>query len=140
MKRENSTLSATANECFVCGRDNPHGMKAPFEIDRERHTACCRMILPRRFQGWQDVIHGGILATLLDEACAHACRTVGPLPVTAEISVKYKKPVPAESEIYVWGEVVQQRRRVLMAQARLEVAGQVYVEAQAKVLLLEGAE
>jgi len=94
------------------------------------------MVIPSRYQGWRDVIHGGILATLLDEACVHACRTIGPFPVTAEISVKFKKPVPPGAEIFVRGEVIQQRRRVLLARGRLEINGQVYAEAEAKVLLL----
>jgi len=133
---EKSSSLAKANECFVCGRGNPHGMQAPFETHREGHTASCRMVIPSRYQGWRDVIHGGILATLLDEACVHACRTIGPFPVTAEISVKFKKPVPPGAEIFVRGEVIQQRRRVLLARGRLEINGQVYAEAEAKVLLL----
>jgi uncharacterized protein (TIGR00369 family) len=125
------------NECFVCGKDNPRGMRAPFEVHRDRQASFCRMAIPRSFQGWQDVIHGGIVAALLDEACVHACRTLGPFPVTAEMSVKFKRPVPAETEILVRGQVTGKRRRLVEARATLEIDGEIHAEAEAKVVLMQ---
>jgi uncharacterized protein (TIGR00369 family) len=124
------------NNCFVCGPENERGLRAQFTIEPERQAAWARLEIPPWSQGWRDVAHGGILATLLDEACVHACRTVGPLPVTAELTVRYRKPVPVGREIVVRGEVVSVRRRVLQARARLQIAGEVHAEAEARVVLL----
>ena len=128
------------NGCFVCGPANERGLRAEFTIDREARAASSRLALPAWSQGWRGVVHGGILSTLLDEACVHACRTVGPHPVTAELTVRFRKPVPVAAEISVRGEVVEVRRRVLQARARLEIGGESYAEAEARVMLVEGPE
>lgn len=120
--------------CFVCGPDNTGGLQARFTIDRPRQAASCRTRVPARFQGWQDVVHGGVLATLLDEACIYACRSQGDRFVTAELAVRYKKPVPVETDLVVSAEVVQRRKRLFTVRARLEVNGQVHAEADSKVL------
>ncbi len=137
VEKQKSGLLVKGSNCFVCGTDNPEGMRAPFEVDREGRTSFCRMVIPGRFQGWRDVIHGGILAALLDEACVHACRTVGPFPVTAEVTVKYRKPVMADTEIVIRGWVTGQRRRLLEAQATLSIEGEIHAEAVAKVVLMK---
>lgn len=124
------------NACFVCGTENERGLQAQFFLDTEKQTAWSRLEIPGWSQGWRDVTHGGILATLLDEACVHACRTVGPFPVTAELTVRYLKAVPVGKEVLVRGEVVSLRRRVLQARARLEIDGEVHAEAEARVVLL----
>lgn len=127
------------NGCFVCGPANSRGLQARFEIDPQTRTACSSLILPDWLQGWQGVVHGGILSTLLDEACVHAGRTVGPHPVTAELTVRFRKPVPVGTEVQVRGEVVEVRRRVLQVRSSLEIDGEPYAEAEARVMLMKPA-
>jgi uncharacterized protein (TIGR00369 family) len=124
------------NGCFVCGPANGRGLQAHFEIDPQARTASSRLVLPDWVQGWQGVVHGGILSTLLDEACVHAGRTVGPHPVTAELTVRFRRPVPVGAEVRVRGEVVEVRRRVLQVRAGLEVGQESYAEAEARVVLI----
>ena len=54
------------NYCFVCGKDNPKGFKIQVRYLEDEMAAETELSLPREFQGWADVIHGGILATMLD--------------------------------------------------------------------------
>ncbi|HEX9778900.1 MAG TPA: PaaI family thioesterase [Geopsychrobacteraceae bacterium] len=123
--------------CFVCGQLNEHGLKAVFEIDKERRKSRCRISIPCGFQGWANVIHGGILSALLDEACIYACRCAGEKFVTAELNVTFRKPVTAGTEITVVGELLEQRKRIWQAGARIEVDGTVHAEATAKVFVLD---
>lgn len=123
--------------CFVCGTENPIGLKAAFTVDPERHTSHARLLLGEHLQGWQDVIHGGILATLLDEACVYACRTEAQQCVTADIQVRYRHPVPVGSRVDVYGELVDQRRSLWRARGRIEIDGTVYAEAEARIFILE---
>lgn len=123
------------DRCFVCGRMNAEGMQIPFEIDPQEHAASCQVVIPARYQGWHDVVHGGIVATLLDEACAHAARTLGPLPLTVELTVRYRKPVPVASEVAVWAKVAGRRKRLVTLQAQLEIGGELHAEAEARVYL-----
>ncbi|MFA5516340.1 MAG: PaaI family thioesterase [Desulfuromonadales bacterium] len=123
--------------CFVCGPENTRGLRAEFILDKATRTASSRLVIPVWTQGWQAVAHGGILSTLLDESCVHASRTVGDHPVTAELTVRFRKPVPVGSEVFVRGEVVEIRRRVVQVKAELLVDGEVCAEARARVVLVD---
>ena len=119
--------------CFVCGALNKHGLHAKFEVDIEQQSTCCRIIIPADFQGWQNIVHGGILATLLDEACIYACRSVSVNCVTADLSVRYKKPVTVGDELIVSAQIVEQKKRIFQVAARIEIDGVVHAEAQSRV-------
>lgn len=129
---------ATDDKCFVCGKLNQRGLHAEFEVDRTGRTSRCRLSLPDDYQGWQDVVHGGILATLLDEACIYACRSVGEQFVTAEITVRFHKPVGVGEELTVTGELLEQRKRICRVAAQILVDGVVRAEATARVFALDG--
>ncbi len=119
--------------CLVCGRDNPIGLKARFETDPGEKSSHCTLQLPREFQGWENVVHGGMLSTLLDEAAIYACRTTGERFVTAELQVRFKKPVVVEQPLRVSARVLGERRRLLDVAATLEQGGELCAEAAVKV-------
>jgi uncharacterized protein (TIGR00369 family) len=124
-------------KCFACGQENPYGLKACFELDYAQKSSCCKIQLPEQFQGWQGVVHGGILATLLDEACVYACRTLGETFVTAELTVRYKKPVSVAQTLEISAKVVEQKRRIFIVKAQIEMDGQVCAEADAKIFAVQ---
>ena len=123
--------------CFVCGPENATGLQAVFTCDKELKQSFCRLTIEERFQGWQSIVHGGVIASLLDEACIYAGRALAETLVTAELSVRYRKPVPVGQEITIQGEVLEQRRKVLKVKARLEINGEVYAEADGRVFLVD---
>lgn len=125
------------NHCFVCGELNSAGLKARFEVDSEHPKATCTLALPASFQGWQGVVHGGILAALLDEACIYACRTLHEKVVTAELSLRYKKPVPVGTDLLIRAEVTEANKRTMSAKASLSIDGATYAEAVAKIFLVK---
>ena len=126
------------NHCFVCGDLNLQGLRARPRIDADNQSASNRLTIPRPFQGWQGMVHGGILATLLDESCAYAAKSLVAHVVTAEITVTYKKPVPIETEVLVTASVVGRRRRIIEVEGRIEIAGEIYAEARAKMFDVSG--
>lgn len=125
------------SSCFVCGQKNPIGLKVEFSVDETAYTSFALVDLSAEFQGWQDVIHGGILATLLDESCIYACRTKANQCVTAEIQVRYRKPVPVGARVELFGKLTDNSRKVWLAEAQLKIAGTLYAEAHAKVFILD---
>ncbi len=127
------------DRCFVCGPDNAAGLKARFDIDRERRRAVCIIRIVDTYQGWQGIVHGGIIAALVDEAGVYACRSVGEHFVTAELNVKYKSPVPIDQELIITAEVVASRRRIYSVVGKIELAGKVLVESQAKIFEVTSA-
>lgn len=126
------------NHCFVCGELNMTGLRVRPLIDAPNQSASMRLAIPRAFQGWQGIVHGGILSTLLDETCAYAAKGLVAHVVTAEITVTYKKPVPIEAELLVSATVISQRRRIIEVAGQIEIGGEIYAEARAKMFVVAG--
>jgi len=100
-----------ANKCFGCGGDNAGGMKLTFEQDNVNRRIVGRFVLGERYQGGGGFAHGGIIATLLDEAMGKVCRFREVRAVTAELTVEYLKPVNVQTEIVVEGRETEQKGR-----------------------------
>lgn len=126
------------NHCFVCGELNISGLRLRPRIDALNQSASMRLAIPRAFQGWHGIVHGGILATLLDETCAYAAKGLVAQVVTAEITVSYKKPVPLDTELFVSATVVGRRRKIIEVKGQIEIDGEVYAEASAKMFIVGG--
>jgi uncharacterized protein (TIGR00369 family) len=116
--------------CFICGKDNPIGLKAEFHTDPALRRAETRVRIGEQFQGWQGITHGGIISALLDEICAQACMCSGMQVVTSELKLRYRAPVPTGSMVTVIGEVVGERRRLVDVKGRLELDGKIMAEAE----------
>ncbi|HTD54447.1 MAG TPA: PaaI family thioesterase [Silvibacterium sp.] len=81
------------NHCFGCGQENRTGLRLKFFVDGD-HRIVCRVRIPRRFEGPPGHVHGGVIATLLDEAMSKANRQFGITAMTRHMEVDYLKPVP----------------------------------------------
>lgn len=90
------------NRCFGCGDANQCGLQLHFYIDGESRVLC-RFTLDDRFQGPPQHAHGGVIATVLDEAMSKANRRRGIVAMTRHMSVDYRKPVPLAAELVVEG-------------------------------------
>lgn len=116
--------------CFICGKTNPIGFKAEFEVDPVQRQAKTTVRISEAFQGWRGITHGGIISALLDEICAQACMCAGLQIVTSEMKLRYRAPVPTGSVVTVIGQVVGERRRLVDVKGWLELDGQVVAEAE----------
>ncbi len=129
----------TDNYCFVCGKDNPLGFKIQVRYFEPELAAETELAIPREYQGWTEVIHGGILATLLDELMAHAVwRFAGP-GVTLGMEVRFHKPLKPEETIRIRG--VLQPGNSSRRQAEAEIIrladGQRIASGKSRFLLME---
>ena len=127
------------NYCFVCGRDNPRGLKIKVTYFPEEQAAETFVTLPREYQGWADVIHGGILSTLLDEMMAHAVwRFAGP-GVTISMEVRFHHPLKPDETIRVRGvlNAGNGSRRTAEAQVTRSSDNRKIASAKSRFLLLE---
>ncbi|MGH7728952.1 MAG: PaaI family thioesterase [Vulcanimicrobiaceae bacterium] len=97
--------------CIACGPRSEIGLGMRF-VEAPDGTVESRLEIPARFQGWQGVVHGGIVAVLLDEAMAYAAGARGALGVTAELRTRFRKPVPVGRPLVVRGSVAWERRGV----------------------------
>ena len=91
------------NHCFGCGADNPEGMQLKFRLDEAKHQSFCDFELPRRYQGPPNHSHGGIIATVLDEAMGKVNKLRNVIALTKSMNFEYLKPVPLETPLTAVG-------------------------------------
>ena len=110
-----STIVELDDHCFCCGKENQHGLRLRVDYP-ERAAAETSFVIPGRFSGWREMTHGGLLSMVLDELMAHACISAGVQAVTAEMTVRFIKPVATGTLVRVVGKVVEERSRLLDTQ------------------------
>ena len=91
------------NVCFGCGGSNDRGMKLTFEQDDAARKIIGRFRLGAEYQGAFGIIHGGVIAVVLDEVMGKVCRFRGVRAVTAEMNVEYLKPIWVDTDLVVEG-------------------------------------
>ncbi len=127
-----------ANGCFGCGGANAGGMKLLFEQDDERKRIVGRFRMDSRYQGGTGFLHGGIIATLLDEAMGKVNRFSDVRAVTAELSVEYLKPVRIAEEIVVEGWQKERKGRNLFHEGEIrDAAGNVLARGRGRFVVVK---
>ena len=111
------------NRCFGCGEANATGLHLEFFLAGDGSVVSLPTVSDR-FEGPQGFLHGGIVATLLDEAMSKSVRAKGFTAMTRHIEVEYLRPVPSRTPIRLEGRAVQSDGRKHRTEARiLNVAG-----------------
>lgn len=122
---------AGSKSCFVCGRENPVGLKLEFFFDSAGKVRS-DLNIPADYEGYTGTVHGGIIASILDE-CGGRAQMTSPdrFMVTAQLNVRYRLPVPSETDLIVIGEAGERRGRVSHAHSEiLTLEGVVLAEAE----------
>ena len=129
------------NHCFACGPDNPDGMHLKFKFDEEGGRAVCRFRLPLRFQGPPGHAHGGIIATILDEAMGKVNKLRSVIAVTKTMEVEYLKLVPLRKSLIVEGRErsARGRKHVNVAQI-LNEKGEVLARSRGLFIAIDPAK
>ena len=122
--------------CFLCGVENPVGLKMVIYNDPDHGQVVSTVTVPERFQGYPGVVHGGIVATMLDEVAGRATLLGAPddLMVTVKLEVRYRRPTPAATPLTVIGRITQQGRSLARARGEIRLADGT-VTAEAELLL-----
>jgi uncharacterized protein (TIGR00369 family) len=108
--------------CIGCGPAAPYGLHMRFDINEDKSVETT-VTVPAGFQGWRDVVHGGVVALLLDEAMAYAAGAHGQLGMTADLKLRFRKAVPVGAPLHVRSHVLWRRRNVLGIAASVRDAG-----------------
>jgi uncharacterized protein (TIGR00369 family) len=134
---ENLTPMAHAaqNRCFGCGQANPHGLHLEFLLAADQSVVCVPAV-PDTFEGPYGYLHGGIIATLLDETMSKAVRARGFTAMTRHMEVDYLRPVPSATALRLEGRITRNEGRKHWTEAKI-LDGKGTVLAQAKGIFIE---
>jgi len=125
--------------CFVCGEKNPFGLKLRIRTDPERGESTAEVTFRDDFQGWAKVVHGGLLATVLDEAMIYAAGAKGHMCVTGEITVRFIKPASMGVAYSLKGRFLEDKGRIVLAESELlDADGEQMARASGKLFKIPG--
>lgn len=100
----------TSRMCFVCGRENPVGLKLEFYEDHAANQVRAEVTIPDQYQGYPGVVHGGIISTILDEVSGRAVMLEEGdegLMATLRMTIRFRRPTPTETPLTAVGWVEQ---------------------------------
>lgn len=118
------------DNCFACGPTNPSGLRMEFFTDEEKVLSW--VSVPKHMGGWNDIVHGGISSTILDEAMSWATiHLLKKFTLTKSITVKFLKPLHVEEELRVESRIrkVKNSREALMEGFVYNKSGELCAEA-----------
>jgi len=120
-----------SKNCFVCGRENPAGLKLDFFTTAQGQVRT-EIIVPIKYEGYPGIVHGGIIAAILDETGGRAYMDGShPFMVTGQLNVRYRKPVPIKTPLIVLGKATGRKGRVSNAHSEIQTLdGDVLAEAE----------
>src|SRR5262245_22796343 len=115
--------------CFVCGVDNPHGLRLEFFDDE--HKVYAEFTPAAHHQGWPGVLHGGIISALLDETIGRVAFLHDRWVQTAKLSIRFVRPAPLGQKLRASGRLVRDARRLMEMRGEIALAdgGEVLAEA-----------
>jgi acyl-coenzyme A thioesterase PaaI-like protein len=122
------------NICFACGPGNPIGLH--LHLERQGETAVARFIPGELHGGWAGVVHGGILATVLDEVMAYAVFFTGWKCVTARMEVRYRAAVTCGDVLVAEARITRDTRRLVDVEATILRGDTVVAEANGRFMKL----
>lgn len=127
-----------SHDCIICGMDNPLGLQAPF-YETEENTVVTKFKFRNEHQSYPGRAHGGMICALLDELVGRAIWITEPnmWGVTISLNIKYRKPVPLETELIGIGKIISETSRTFNGKGTIkDKDGNVLAEAEAVYMKL----
>ena len=114
------TKLPNSHNCFVCGRENSYGLKLAFYQDGA-DSVICNYTVPKRYEGYPGIVHGGITSAILDEAIGRVFMIDdhNRFMYTAKLTTRFRQPVPIETPLKVTAIIIKDRGRLGEANAQL---------------------
>ncbi len=102
--------------CFVCGQDNPRGLRIPYQCGNGGEVTAT-WTPSTEFEGFRGIVHGGLVSTVLDEAMSKAVAAAGREALTAELRVRFRRPVASAGAYLIRGWVLDCGKRLIKTEA-----------------------
>jgi uncharacterized protein (TIGR00369 family) len=119
--------------CFVCGEKNPYGLHLKFSIHEGKVSS--EFVPQKIHQGYKNIVHGGIISTILDEAMVKAALMQGIPAITAEITVRFKNPLTVGETAIIEAIITNMNKKIIETSARIKKTDETLIaEGHAKLL------
>ncbi len=118
--------------CFACGKQNPDGLHLEFTETPDGLSTT--IAFDQRFQGYRDIVHGGLVSTVLDEAMVTLLNRTGVLALTAELTIRFLSPVRVGEPITFTARLVESRRNVHRVEAVATRDGETVARSEARFM------
>ena len=136
MQEQEQKVLPNEDYCFACGAENPVGLHLDFQFAGDKFVT--KKILPREYQSYTGLVHGGIVTTMLDEAMGGMLFHRGEKAFTARLDVRYRHPTPVGEELTITGWEEGRRGHFVKMKATVALAdGTVTAEGSAQMALAE---
>jgi acyl-coenzyme A thioesterase PaaI-like protein len=122
-----------SKHCFVCGLENHHGLQLTFYED-DNGQVIAETTVPEQFQGYPGVVHGGIVAAMLDEVAGRVAMIEDPndFKVTAKMTLRYRNQIPVGQPLKIVGQMERTGGRAARARGEIRLPdGSVGAEVEA---------
>ena len=126
-----------ANHCFVCGPDNPNGLRIAYRMEGD---LCRASFTPGdSYGGYDDMAHGGIIFSALDDVMANWLFLQGARAHTAKCEIRYRQPVAIGTELELTGRLIRRKGRVAMlsGEARRSADDELVATAEASFMIVD---
>ena len=111
------------DNCFVCGMKNPFGFQVKPEVRDGGASVHIECTPAEHLQGWANILHGGILSTLLDEVITYVgIGTFDQHAVTAQLEIRFRNPAPTGVKLFVSAERIKVSKRLVEAKAEVTLS------------------
>jgi acyl-coenzyme A thioesterase PaaI-like protein len=126
-----------SHHCFVCGIKNPYGLNLQFYDDGKGEVTSTYTV-SERYQGYPGTVHGGIVASMLDEVVGRTLMIGDPdhFGVSAKLTVRYRKPIPLNTPLQLVGRIIRRRGRSVVAKAELRLPDE-SIGAEAEAIIID---
>ena len=123
--------------CFVCGKENQRGFQLDFKHPKKGRLLA-EVVFSKEHQGFKGMVHGGMVAMLLDEMMVNLAWIEGVPAVTADLKVRYKKAVRTGERVLLEGKVEREESRAVYTSASAKNAqGELLATAEAACLKIK---
>ena len=104
--------------CLLCGTHNRFGLGLDFKLLKDG-SVYTKFKAEKILQGYEDILHGGVISALMDCAMVHCLFHYGIKAVTADLNIRFIESVPVPSELDLYGEIIKGRKRLYLMRSKL---------------------
>jgi acyl-coenzyme A thioesterase PaaI-like protein len=132
-----TTIDFENNNCFVCGPSNPIGLRIKFRIDGD---VCRGEFKPGEHHvGYNNITHGGIIFSLLDDVMANWLFLKNEIAQTAKCELRYRRPLPINETVLLEGRLIKRKGQVAVMHGLIihKKARHIVAESNAKFMIVK---